>query len=64
MKSNNFLIKIKNSFYGISKFGTKVQAICNNYSDQVLKFEIRMFNFKGKSLPEDKVYIYKNQRKI
>jgi len=27
----------------------------NNYPNELLKFEIRMFNFKGKSLPEDKV---------
>jgi len=32
----------------------------NNYPNDLLKFEMRMFNFKGKSLPEDKVIEYKS----
>ena len=50
---NNFLFSI----YGISKFGTKVEQMSNNYPNELLKFEVKMFNFKGKSLPEDKVNI-------
>lgn len=43
------------SVYGISNFGTKVEPLNHNYPNELLKFEIKMFNFKAKSLPEDKV---------
>ena len=44
------------SYYGISKFGTKVEQIENNYPNELLTFEIKLSNFKGKSLADDKVF--------
>lgn len=30
----------------------------HNYVNEILKFEVKMFNFKGKSLPDDKVFLF------
>jgi len=47
----------KFSFYGISKFNTRVEPLEDNYPNELLKFDVRLSAFKARFLEEDKVKI-------